>query len=87
MLECTDIAFLTLEMKTRCGVNSQWKTSLRAPISGRERSGGETRGGFLPGVHCGEGLVDVPAVKLPKEKVIDTPQLATLSVPVIWRYV
>ena len=56
MLECTDIAFLTLDDE-----DALWG---QQPV----KRGADS---CLVSI-AGEGLVDVPAVKLPKEKVIDT---------------
>ena len=61
MLECTDIAFLTLEDVIARTHNAGVKEVV-------VKRGADS---CLVSI-AGEGLVDVPAVKLPKEKVIDT---------------
>ena len=56
----------------RRGGSSPWNTSLPLPItSGKKCSKTRADHSCLVSI-AGEGLVDVPAVKLPKEKVIDT---------------
>lgn len=73
MLECTDIAFLTLDDE-----DALWGQQPMEDVIARTHNAGVKEVVVKRGADsctvsiAGEGLVDVPAVKLPKEKVIDT---------------
>ena len=73
MLECTDIAFLTLDDE-----DALWGQQPVEDVIARTHNAGVKEVVVKRGADsclvsiAGEGLVDVPAVKLPKEKVIDT---------------
>ena len=73
MLECTDIAFLTLDDE-----DALWGQQPVEDVIARTHNAGVKEVVVNRGADsclvsiAGEGLVDVPAVKLPKEKVIDT---------------
>ena len=71
MLECTDIAFLTLDDE-----DALWGQQPVEDVIARTHNAGVKEVVVKRGADsclvsiAGEGLVDVPAVKLPKEKVI-----------------
>ncbi len=73
MLECTDIAFLTLDDE-----DALWGQQPVEDVIARTHNAGVKEVVVKRGADsclvsiAGEGLVDVPAAKLPKEKVIDT---------------
>ena len=73
MLTCTDIAFLTLDDE-----DALWGQQPVEDVIARTHNAGVKEVVVKRGADsclvsiAGEGLVDVPAVKLPKEKVIDT---------------
>lgn len=73
MLSCTDIAFLTLDDE-----DMLWGTKPVAEVLERTHGFGVTEIVIKRGADScliseqGQELVDVPAVKLPKEKVVDT---------------
>lgn len=75
-------------MKTRCGVNSRVEDVIARTHNAGVKEVVVKRGADSCLVSiAGEGLVDVPAVKLPKEKVIDTTAAGDSFSAVIWRYV
>lgn len=73
MLECTDIAFLTLDDE-----DALWGQTSPQEVIERTQSAGVQEVVIKRGADsclvaiAGQPLVDVPAVKLPKEKVVDT---------------
>ena len=73
MLECTDIAFLTLDDE-----DALWGEKPVEEVIARTHAAGVSEVVVKRGADSclvsvsGEALVDVPAVKLPKEKVVDT---------------
>ncbi|MFJ2975808.1 sugar kinase [Kluyvera sp. NPDC087067] len=73
MLECTDIAFLTLDDE-----DALWGEKPVEEVIARTHAAGVNEVVVKRGADSclvavvGEALVDVPAVKLPKEKVVDT---------------
>ncbi|ELX9019421.1 ketodeoxygluconokinase [Salmonella enterica subsp. enterica serovar Wilhelmsburg] len=73
MLECTDIAFLTLDDE-----DALWGQQPVEEVIARTHAAGVQEVVVKRGADSclvsiqGEALIDVPAVKLPKEKVIDT---------------
>jgi len=73
MLECTDIAFLTLDDE-----DALWGQQPVEDVIARTHAAGVTEVVVKRGAEsclvsvAGEAVTDVPAVKLPKEKVIDT---------------
>ena len=73
MLECTNIAFLTLDDE-----DALWGEKPVAEVIARTHAAGVQEVVVKRGADsclvsiAGEALIDVPAVKLPKEKVIDT---------------
>lgn len=73
MLECTNIAFLTLDDE-----DALWGEKPVAEVIARTHAAGVQEVVVKRGADsclvsiAGEELIDVPAVKLPKEKVIDT---------------
>ncbi|BBQ81788.1 TPA: sugar kinase [Kluyvera ascorbata] len=73
MLQCTDIAFLTLDDE-----DALWGEKPVEEVIARTHAAGVSEVVVKRGADSclvaikGEALVDVPAVKLPKEKVVDT---------------
>ena len=73
MLQCTDIAFLTLDDE-----DALWGEKPVEEVIARTQAAGVSEVVVKRGADSclvaitGEALVDVPAVKLPKEKVVDT---------------
>ena len=73
MLECTDIAFLTLDDE-----DALWGAKPADEVIARTHAAGVSEVVIKRGAEsclvsvAGEMLIDVPAVKLPKEKVVDT---------------
>ena len=73
MLECTNIAFLTLDDE-----DALWGEKPVAEVIARTHAAGVQEVVVKRGADsclvsiAGEALIDVPAIKLPKEKVIDT---------------
>ncbi|MFW0764790.1 sugar kinase [Trabulsiella odontotermitis] len=73
MLECTDIAFLTLDDE-----DALWGAKPADEVIARTHAAGVNEVVIKRGAESclvsvvGEVLIDVPAVKLPKEKVVDT---------------
>jgi 2-dehydro-3-deoxygluconokinase len=73
MLECTDIAFLTLDDE-----DALWGEKPVEEVIARTQAAGVTEVVIKRGADsclvavAGEAIIDVPAVKLAKEKVIDT---------------
>ena len=73
MLTCTDIAFLTLDDE-----DALWGEKPVEDVVARTHAAGVNEVVIKRGAEsclvaiAGEPLLDVPAVKLPKEKVIDT---------------
>ncbi len=59
-------------MKTRCGGKTGRRGDRPHPRRRRGRGGGEARSGCLLVSVSGQPLREVPAVKLAKEKVVDT---------------
>jgi 2-dehydro-3-deoxygluconokinase len=87
MLQCTDIAFLTLDDE-----DALWGEKPVDEVIARTQAAGVSEVVIKRGADsclvaiAGEAVIEVPAVKLAKEKVIDTTAAGIHSARVIWRY-